>query len=334
MIRYRSSIKSEQPPHIYALADFTYQAMLHDLENQYIVISGESGSGKTQSANFLVKQLTYLGNAPNKSLQEKILQINPLIEGFGNARTIINDNSSRFGKYLEMLFTKQGHVTGARLSEYLLEKTRVANQGHAERNFHIFYYLFHGLASSIPNDEQAFYLSKNQTYRYLKTDLEEKENFKEKFLTIEKCFHIIGFQYDEVKSIYRILAGLLHLGNINFHQNEGDFIDGKTCLTDQYLLNIVCQLFGLDLAQFDLALTTCNIVARGETIQRSTTLQESQSTRDAMAKARKECFTFRRAYSHLRRGRAHSHLRSVNSISGGAALQEIDFVPFLGRRSG
>ncbi|CAF2938413.1 unnamed protein product [Rotaria sp. Silwood2] len=289
MNRYRSSVKSEQPPHIYALADFTYQAMLHDLENQYIVISGESGSGKTQSANFLVKQLTFLGNAPNKSLQEKILQINPLIEGFGNARTIINDNSSRFGKYLEMLFTKQGRVTGARLSEYLLEKTRVVNQGRAERNFHIFYYLFHGLASSLPNDEQAFYLSKNQIYRYLKTDLNDEqdlsENFKEKFKTIEKCFEIIGFQYDEIKSIYRILAGLLHLGNINFHQNEGYFIDGKTCLTDRYLLNIVCELFGLDIAQIDLALTTCNIVTRGETIQRSTTLQESQTTRDAMAKA-------------------------------------------------
>ncbi|CAF2375092.1 unnamed protein product [Rotaria sp. Silwood2] len=289
MIRYRSCIKREQSPHIYALADFTYQAMLHDLENQYIVISGESGSGKTQSANFLVKQLTFLGNAPNKSLQEKILQINPLIEGFGNARTIINDNSSRFGKYLEMLFTKQGRVTGARLSEYLLEKTRVVNQGRAERNFHIFYYLFHGLASSLPNDEQAFYLSKNQIYRYLKTDLNDEqdlsENFKEKFKTIEKCFEIIGFQYDEIKSIYRILAGLLHLGNINFHQNEGYFIDGKTCLTDRYLLNIVCELFGLDIAQIDLALTTCNIVTRGETIQRSTTLQESQTTRDAMAKA-------------------------------------------------
>ena len=208
MNRYRSSIKSEQPPHIYALADFTYQAMLHDLENQYIVISGESGSGKTQSANFLVKQLTFLGNAPNKSLQEKILQINPLIEGFGNARTIINDNSSRFGKYLEMLFTKQGRVTGARLSEYLLEKTRVVNQGRAERNFHIFYYLFHGLASSMPDDEKAFYLSTNQTYRYLTTGLQDdhdlSDSFKTKFSAIEKCFEIIGFHHDEVKSIYRI----------------------------------------------------------------------------------------------------------------------------------
>ncbi|CAF1008646.1 unnamed protein product [Rotaria sordida] len=289
MNRYRSSVKSEQPPHIYALADFTYQAMLHDLENQYIVISGESGSGKTLSANFLVKQLTFLGNAPNKSLQEKILQINPLIEGFGNARTIINDNSSRFGKYLEMLFTKQGRVTGARLSEYLLEKTRVVNQGRAERNFHIFYYLFHGLASSTPNDEKSFYLSTNHTYHYLTTGLQDdhdlSESFKLKFSTIEKCFEIIGFQQDEVKSIYRILAGLLHLGNISFHQNEGHFIDGKTCVTDQHLLQIVCELFGVDIAEFDLALTTCNIVTRGETIQRSTTLQESQSTRDAMAKA-------------------------------------------------
>ena len=125
MIRYRSSVKSKQPPHIYALADFTYQAMLHDLENQYIVISGESGSGKTQSANFLVKQLTFLGNAPNKSLQEKILQINPLIEGFGNARTIINDNSSRFGKYLEMLLVLLLVVWyGAKVEELFINDQR------------------------------------------------------------------------------------------------------------------------------------------------------------------------------------------------------------------
>ncbi|CAF0769334.1 unnamed protein product [Didymodactylos carnosus] len=293
MLRYRSSIKSEQPPHIYALADFTYQAMLHNLENQCIVISGESGSGKTQSANFIVKQLTFLGGAPNKSLQEKILQINPLIEAFGNAKTIINDNSSRFGKYLEMLFTKNGRVTGACLSEYLLEKTRVVNQGQAERNFHIFYYLYYGLASSSTtmntDNENTYFLSTNQTYRYLSTglldDIDFSNGFKSKFLAIEKCFEIIGFKYDEVRSIYRILAGLLHLGNLCFHQNEGHFIDGKTCLTDKHLLNIVSQLFGLDVNEFDLALTTCNIVTRGETISRSTTLQESQSTRDAMAKA-------------------------------------------------
>ena len=142
----------------------------------------------------------------------------------------------------------------------------------------------------MPNDEKSFYLSTNQTYRYLTTNLQDEkdlsESFKLKFSAIEKCFEIIGFQQDEVKSIYRILAGLLHLGNINFHQNEGNFIDGKTCLTDRKLLEIVCELFGIDIEEFDLALRTSNIVTRGETIQRSTTLQESQSTRDAMAKAR------------------------------------------------
>lgn len=110
------------------MADAAYQALLHQRQNQAIVISGESGAGKTESANLLLKQLVYLSKAPNRNLEERILQINPIMEAFGNATTGINANSSRFGKYLDLTMTKGGKVTGARIYVYLLEQSRVVAQ--------------------------------------------------------------------------------------------------------------------------------------------------------------------------------------------------------------
>ncbi|KAM6314873.1 myosin-IIIa-like [Aegotheles albertisi] len=133
---YIGAKRTANPPHIFAVADIGYQSMVTYNSDQCIVISGESGAGKTQSAHLLVQQLTVLGKANNRTLQEKILQVNNLVEAFGNAGTIINDNSSRFGKYLEMKFTCGGTVVGAQISEYLLEKSRVVHQavskGHSK----------------------------------------------------------------------------------------------------------------------------------------------------------------------------------------------------------
>uniref|UniRef100_A0A8C6IJN4 Myosin IIIA n=1 Tax=Mus spicilegus TaxID=10103 RepID=A0A8C6IJN4_MUSSI len=125
---YIGAKRTANPPHIFAMADLGYQSMVTYNADQCIVISGESGAGKTESAHLLVQQLTVLGKANNRTLQEKILQMNNLVEAFGNACTIINDNSSRFGKYLEMKFTSSGAVVGAQISEYLLEKSRVIHQ--------------------------------------------------------------------------------------------------------------------------------------------------------------------------------------------------------------
>lgn len=126
--RHVNQARSDNPPHIFAVADAAHQALVHEKQNQAIVISGESGSGKTESANFLLKQLVYLGKASNRNLEERILQVNPIMEAFGNARTGINSNSSRFGKYLELTMTRSGKVTGARISVYLLEQSRVVKQ--------------------------------------------------------------------------------------------------------------------------------------------------------------------------------------------------------------
>ncbi|ELK04688.1 Myosin-IIIB [Pteropus alecto] len=125
---YHGVKRASNPPHIFASADAAYQCMVTFSKDQCIVISGESGSGKTESAHLIVQHLTFLGKANNQTLREKILQVNSLVEAFGNACTAINDNSSRFGKYLEMMFTPTGAVMGARISEYLLEKSRVIKQ--------------------------------------------------------------------------------------------------------------------------------------------------------------------------------------------------------------
>lgn len=125
---YVAQARSDNPPHIFAVADAAHQALVHQKQNQAIVISGESGAGKTESANLLLKQLVFLGKAPNRSLEDRILQVNPIMEAFGNARTGINSNSSRFGKYLELTMTRSGKVTGARISVYLLEQARVVQQ--------------------------------------------------------------------------------------------------------------------------------------------------------------------------------------------------------------
>ncbi|XP_010212926.1 PREDICTED: myosin-IIIa [Tinamus guttatus] len=195
---YIGAKRTANPPHIFAVADIGYQSMVTYNSDQCIVISGESGAGKTQSAHLLVQQLTVLGKANNRTLQEKILQVNNLVEAFGNAGTIINDNSSRFGKYLEMKFTCGGTVVGAQISEYLLEKSRVVHQAVGEKNFHIFYYIYAGLAEKkklahykLPEYRPPRYLQ-NDHFRIVQ-DFMNNGFYKSQFELIEQCFKVIGF---------------------------------------------------------------------------------------------------------------------------------------------
>uniref|UniRef100_A0A3B1IRB9 Myosin IIIA n=1 Tax=Astyanax mexicanus TaxID=7994 RepID=A0A3B1IRB9_ASTMX len=203
---YIGAKRTANPPHIFAVADIAYQSMVSYNSDQCIVISGESGAGKTESAHLLVQQLTVLGKANNRTLQEKILLVNSLVEAFGNACTVINDNSSRFGKYLEMKFTCGGTVVGAQISEYLLEKSRVIHQAVGERNFHIFYYIYAGLAE---RKKLAHYkLSDSKTPKYLQNehiklvpDIVGSAFYKEQFEAVEQCFKVIGFTLEVLCSV-------------------------------------------------------------------------------------------------------------------------------------
>ncbi|XP_066574205.1 myosin-IIIa [Amia ocellicauda] len=287
---YIGAKRTANPPHIFAVADIAYQSMVSYNADQCIVISGESGSGKTESAHLLVQQLTVLGKANNRTLQEKILLVNSLVEAFGNACTVINDNSSRFGKYLEMKFTCGGTVIGAQISEYLLEKSRVIHQALGERNFHIFYYVYAGLAE---RKKLAHYkLSDNKTPKYLESehvkllpDIVNNAFYKEQFDSVEQCFKVIGFNLEELGSVYSILAAILNAGDIEFASVSSEHQTDKSNISNTTVLESAASLLYIRADELQEALTSHCVVTRGETIVRPNTVEKAIEVRDAMGKA-------------------------------------------------
>ncbi|XP_067343074.1 myosin-IIIa isoform X1 [Channa argus] len=287
---YIGAKRTANTPHIFAVADIAYQAMVSYNADQCVVISGESGAGKTESAHLLVQQLTVLGKANNRTLQEKILLVNSLVEAFGNACTVINDNSSRFGKYLEMKFTCGGTVVGAQISEYLLEKSRVIHQAVGERNFHIFYYIYAGLAD---RKKLAHYkLSDNKTPKYLCNehiklgpDIVSSTFYKEQFDAVEQCFKVIGFTLEELGSVYSTLAAILNSGDIEFSPVASEHQTDKSNISNISVLQNVASLLRIRSDELQEALTSHCVVARGETIVRPNTVEKAAEVRDAMSKA-------------------------------------------------
>uniref|UniRef100_A0A9J7YCR1 non-specific serine/threonine protein kinase n=2 Tax=Cyprinus carpio TaxID=7962 RepID=A0A9J7YCR1_CYPCA len=287
---YHGMKRSTNPPHIFATADAAYQSMVTLSKDQCIIISGESGAGKTESAHLIVQHLTFLGKANNRTLREKILQVNPLVEAFGNACTAINDNSSRFGKYLEMKFTPTGAVMGAKISEYLLEKSRVIKQATGEKNFHIFYYIYAGLYHQ---DNLKKYRLPNKTApRYIDCvngkvmqDIISSKLYKEQFDAIQDCFRIIGFTEEEVNSVYRILSAILNTGNIEFTSTSSQHQSDKSEVPDSEALDNAAALLSIGSEELQEALTSHCVVTRGETIIRTNTVDKATDVRDAMSKA-------------------------------------------------
>ncbi|XP_043429303.1 myosin-IIIb [Prionailurus bengalensis] len=287
---YHGMKRASNPPHIFASADAAYQCMVTFSRDQCIVISGESGSGKTESTHLIVQHLTFLGKANNQTLREKILQVNSLVEAFGNARTAINDNSSRFGKYLEMMFTPTGAVMGARISEYLLEKSRVIKQAVGEKNFHIFYYIYAGLYHQkklsefrLPEEKPPRYIA-DETGRVIH-DITSKESYRRQFEAIQHCFRIIGFTDKEVHSVYRILAGILNIGNIEFAAISSQHQTDKSEVPNAEALENAASLLCISPEELQEALISHCVVTRGETIIRANTVDRAADVRDAMSKA-------------------------------------------------
>uniref|UniRef100_A0A4X2L6M6 Myosin IXA n=1 Tax=Vombatus ursinus TaxID=29139 RepID=A0A4X2L6M6_VOMUR len=227
-------------PHIYAVADVAYHAMLQRRKNQCIVISGESGSGKTQSTNFLIHHLTALSQKGFASgVEQIILGAGPVLEAFGNAKTAHNNNSSRFGKFIQVNYQETGTVRGAYVEKYLLEKSRLVYQEHNERNYHVFYYL---LAGASEEERAAFHLKQPEEYHYLNQDCStaDGEDLKHDFERLQLAMEMVGFLPKTRRQIFSLLSAILHLGNICYKKKT--YRDDSIDICNPEVLPIVSEL--------------------------------------------------------------------------------------------
>uniref|UniRef100_A0A8D3EAF5 Unconventional myosin-Ic-like n=1 Tax=Scophthalmus maximus TaxID=52904 RepID=A0A8D3EAF5_SCOMX len=282
MERYRGVSFYEISPHIYAVSDNTYRAMRTERKDQCILISGESGAGKTETSKkiLLYYAVTCPTNDRMAALGDRLLQSNPVLEAFGNAKTLRNDNSSRFGKYMDVQFDFRGAPVGGHILNYLLEKSRVVHQNHGERNFHIFYQLLDGGDEDLLN---TLDLERNpQNYHYLVkgncprvSSISDKNNWK----VVMKGLSVIGFTEEE--KLLNIIAGVLHLGNTQLGEGE----EGETYITTETTITNLGKLLGVDDSALREALTHKKLTAKGEEMVSPLNFEQAMSARDALAKA-------------------------------------------------
>ncbi|XP_049280857.1 myosin heavy chain, muscle isoform X21 [Anopheles funestus] len=223
---YRGKRRNEVPPHLFAVSDGAYVNMLTNHENQSMLITGESGAGKTENTKKVIAYFATIGasgkkdeNAEKKgSLEDQVVQTNPVLEAFGNAKTVRNDNSSRFGKFIRIHFTGSGKLAGADIETYLLEKARVISQQTLERSYHIFYQIMSG---SVKGLKEICFLSNNiHDYHIVaqgKTTIPSVDDGEEMQIT-DEAFNVLGFTQEEKDNIYRITSAVMHMGRMQFKQ--------------------------------------------------------------------------------------------------------------------
>uniref|UniRef100_A0A8C5U5K4 Myosin IF n=1 Tax=Malurus cyaneus samueli TaxID=2593467 RepID=A0A8C5U5K4_9PASS len=275
----------ENPPHIYALTDNMYRNMLIDGENQCVIISGESGAGKTVAAKYIMGYISKVSGGGEKvqHVKDIILQSNPLLEAFGNAKTVRNNNSSRFGKYFEIQFSRGGEPDGGKISNFLLEKSRVVNQNECERNFHIYYQLLAGASQEqrqnlgIMSPDYYFYLNQTDTYQVEGTD--DRSDFHETM----NAMQVIGIRGEDQQLVLQIVAGILHLGNIGFRE-EGNYAR----VENPDSLAFPAYLLGVDQERLNEKVTSRKMDSkwggRSESITVTLNVEQAAYTRDALAK--------------------------------------------------
>ncbi|KYM77915.1 Myosin-Ie [Atta colombica] len=282
---YQGAAPYENPPHIYGLADEMYRNMLIDNESQCVIISGESGAGKTVAAKYIMSYVTRVSGGGKKvqKVKDVILESNPLLEAFGNAKTVRNNNSSRFGKYVEMQFGPGGQPNGGKISNFLLEKSRVTCHNPGERNFHIFYQLAMGANQEMKTElgltdlDYYQYLSYGGSYRVDGTN--DARDFQETL----KALSVMEMKDAEVMDIFRLVAGILHLGNIQFVE-DGNYSQ----IADKHFLEFPAYLFRISAEQLSHKLISREFESKwgsqSESVDVMLNVEQALYTRDALAK--------------------------------------------------
>eukprot|EP00058_Branchiostoma_floridae_P009760 XP_002595248.1 hypothetical protein BRAFLDRAFT_233021 [Branchiostoma floridae] len=286
---YRGRNLYELPPHIYAIADDAYRSMRDRNRDQCVIITGESGAGKTEASKIVMQYVAAVCGKGEEvdRVKEQLLQSNPVLEAFGNAKTLRNDNSSRFGKYMDIEFDFKGDPIGGVITNYLLEKSRVVRQTEGERNFHIFYQLLQGAPQSLLNKLRLS--SMCEKYGYLKQShcvvvdtIDDAANFQ----VTENAMRVIGFTETEIQQVFEVVAAVLKLGNADF-ESYISFNGTEACsLTNE---QEVCKMIQCDPEQLKQALTnrTMDICITGLSERVVSTLSSGQAVyaRDALCKA-------------------------------------------------
>ncbi|XP_075467349.1 unconventional myosin-IXb isoform X3 [Ascaphus truei] len=272
-------------PHIFAIADVSYHTMLKKRINQCIVISGESGSGKTQSTNFLIHCLTALSQKGNASgVERTILGAGPVLEAFGNAKTAHNNNSSRFGKFIQVNYLESGIVRGAVVEKYLLEKSRLVSQEKNERNYHVFYYLLLGISEE---ERREFQLKQPEDYFYLNQNnfkVEEGEDLRHDFERLKQAMEMVGFLPATKKQIFSVLSAILYLGNVTYKKKTSGRDEGLDVGPPE-VLDTLSQLLQVKRELLVEALTKRKTVTVNEKLILPYSLNEAITARDSMAKS-------------------------------------------------
>ncbi|NXF08168.1 MYO9B protein, partial [Smithornis capensis] len=272
-------------PHIFAIADVAYHTMLKKHVNQCIVISGESGSGKTQSTNFLIHCLTALSQKGYASgVERTILGAGPVLEAFGNAKTAHNNNSSRFGKFIQVNYLENGIVRGAVVEKYLLEKSRLVSQEKDERNYHVFYYLLLGVNEE---ERKEFHLKQPEDYFYLNQHnlkIEDGEDLRHEFERLKQAMEMVGFLSATKKQIFSILSAILYLGNVTYKKKATGRDEGLEVGPPE-VLDILSQLLKVKREILVEVLTKRKTVTANDKLILPYSLNEAITARDSMAKS-------------------------------------------------
>nr|XP_057930064.1 unconventional myosin-Vb isoform X2 [Doryrhamphus excisus] len=281
---YSGQDMADMEPHIFSVAEDAYRTMMREEKNQSIIISGESGSGKTVSAKFTMRYFAVVGGAAQQtSVEDKVLASNPIMEAIGNAKTTRNDNSSRFGKYIQIGFSRKGAIIGANMSTYLLEKSRVVFQAPAERNYHIFYQL---CASRQLPEMRSLKLATPEHFRYTNQGGDVNIPCTDDVMEMERtrnAFTILGVLPEQQMELFRILAAVLHLGNVNIQasgrSSERSYIDAE-----DISLAIFSKLLGVEAAVMAHWLCHRRLILGGEMVVKPISGQQAIEARDALAK--------------------------------------------------
>ncbi|KAG7491621.1 hypothetical protein MATL_G00005590 [Megalops atlanticus] len=302
---YRGKKRHEMPPHIYAISESAYRCMLQDREDQSILCTGESGAGKTENTKKVIQYLAHVAsshkgrkdhNIPPESpkpvklqsgslfygeLERQLLQANPILESFGNAKTVKNDNSSRFGKFIRINFDVTGYIVGANIETYLLEKSRAIRQAKDERTFHIFYQLLAGAGEHLRSD---LLLEGFNSYRFLSNGnipipgQQDKDNFQE---TME-AMHIMSFSHDEILSMLKVVSSVLQFGNIVFKKERNT---DQASMPENTAAQKLCHLLGMNVMEFTRAILSPRIKVGRDYVQKAQTKEQADFAVEALAKA-------------------------------------------------